>query len=147
MWPPQSVKRWRTPSRASTFVTSSPPVTSAIDRRLPEAREDVGGEALDLLGGPLHTGDEADHEGAGAGLDEARQRLGALCRRPEHGVLLHQLVEGLVVLAGQVAGGSAPRLLPVVVDDGERQVGGLETPAAIERAPRLGREAADLLEA
>src|SRR5262249_51864216 len=145
MWPPQSVKRCRTPSRASTFVTSSPPVTWAIDplpapgsgRSLAgppigsasssraEQGEHVGREALDLLGGPLHAGGEAEHEGAGPGVDEAGQRLGTLRRRAEDPVFLDQLVEGLVVLPGQEAGARAPGPLPVVVDHGEREVGGL----------------------
>src|SRR5262245_27979440 len=113
MWPPHSVKRWRTPARRRTWTTSSPPVTSATSRR-PDPRQHLGGEALDLLGSPLDAGDEADDQRPCARLDEPAQRVGALLRRAEHAVLLRQLLEGLIVLPGEVAHGDRVGPRPVV---------------------------------
>src|SRR5438552_4671953 len=119
-------------------------VLIASDRGLPEAGDDVGRDALELVALVLGLADGVEDDVGAAGVAEARELLGALLGRADDPVLAGQRLEVLGVALGQVRRPHGLGRLPVAPEGDERQVAELE---ARERAAGRGGGSADLLDA
>src|SRR2546422_680295 len=110
----------------------------------PEARNDLGGDRLELGALVVRVADRAHEKVVAAGGAESLELLAALLRRADDAVALHERLEVLRVAFAQHAHPGSLRGLPVAPDRDEGQVGGGE--AREGPAGPVGR-GADLVEA